>query len=69
MKQKHNDQTAHRIEDTRSQVQYTMHQSLRTLIKTDKYHKKKNCSQNRGHQKSSTIYDASVHRDFNKTDI
>ena len=26
-------QTEHRIEDTRSQVQYPMHQSLRTLIK------------------------------------
>ena len=29
-------QTEHRIEDTRSQVQYPRHQSLRTLIKTMK---------------------------------
>ena len=43
MKQKRNYQTAHRIEDTRSQVQYQRHQSLRTLIKTDIYHKEKKC--------------------------
>ena len=41
MKQKRNYQTVHRIEDTRSQVQYTRHQSLRTLIKIDIYHKEK----------------------------
>ena len=40
MKQKRNYQTAHRIEDTRSQVQYTRHPVIKDFNKTDIYHKK-----------------------------
>ena len=50
MKQKRNYQTAHRIEDTRSQVQYTRHQPIWTLVIKTIYiirKKKKNRYNNR----------------------